>query len=810
VFNLDSDNQLLDHSPDAVLGQTDFYSNTTAVAQNRFNAPKGLALDQATNRLFVVDYGNSRVLVFDVASITNGENAVNVLGQANFTTGTGATSQTRLKNPAAAGLDGSRGWLFVGDYANNRVMVFDVNTITDGEAAINVLGQTSWTTSTAATTQSGMRNPCGVSSAGASGRLYVADASNHRVLVFDASTLTNGENAINVLGQSTFTTSTSATTQTGMKNPRGVAIDVAGNHLFVADSDNHRVTVFDVSSITNGEAAVAVLGQVNFTSGAAATAQNRMSSPAGLALFSTPFGTANTTVTYTYDPLYRLTAADFNTGVYFHYTYDATGNRLTEVTRAGTTSYVYDIANRLTSVGGVSYTWDNNGNLLSDGVSTYTYNKANRLATVVQGSTTYGFTYNGLGDRLRQTVNGTSTTYALDLASGLTQVLTDGSNLYLYGVDRVGEKQAGGWRYYTQDALGSVRQLVNSSGSVLLAKSFAPFGDILTASGSAVTIYGFTGEQRDPTGLIFLRARYLSPAQGRFLTRDIWEGDPENPAEYDAWSYVSGNPASRVDPTGRYWEAPWCERLSIEEQREDCRHRTLDNWSSRWMEPPYVEWNPPQSLALLQDLPFMSPGAQGHVNGYDDGTYPNFCGQIAIAAILGLDAAQVVRDFDRWITSPNNRYHSYYDIREETSRGWLVDYINERRPGWHATMYDWHYLDDRDSTLLRSLVSATSHIIALVGITDGNIASPTPQGGTLGTGEHAIGHFVVITGFSRNWIRDPRSQTDPRNWVRIYNPFTNGTEYYRFVKGGGPGVPRGGFLAAWHEPQTYAGILVTH
>ena len=36
-------------------------------------------------------------------------------------------------------------------------------------------------------------------------------------------------------------------------------------------------------------------------------------------------------------------------------------------------NYGYDIANRLTSVDSVTYTWDNNGNLLSDGVFTYTY-----------------------------------------------------------------------------------------------------------------------------------------------------------------------------------------------------------------------------------------------------------------------------------------------------------------------------------------------------------------------------------------------------------------------------------------------------
>ncbi len=45
----------------------------------------------------------------------------------------------------------------------------------------------------------------------------------------------------------------------------------------------------------------------------------------------------------------------------------------------------------------------------------------------------------GWGDRLRQAVNGTSTTYTLDLAGGLTQVLSDGTNADPYGAGRVGE-----------------------------------------------------------------------------------------------------------------------------------------------------------------------------------------------------------------------------------------------------------------------------------------------------------------------------------------------------------------------------------
>jgi len=214
-------------------------------------------------------------------------------------------------------------------------------------------------------------------------------------------------------------------------------------------------------------------------------------------------------------------------------------------------NYGYDIANRLTSVGGMTYTWANNGNLLGDGVSTYTYDHANRLKSVVQGATTYGFGYNGLGDRLRQVVNGAPTNYTVDLAGGLTQVLADGTNSYLYGVGRIGEEQPGGWQYHLGDALGSVRQLASSGAVVTLARGYEPFGDTLAGAGSAATVWQFTGEARDGTGLTFLRARYYASEHGRFLTRDPWSGAPTAPETYTSWLYALGNPITNTDPSGR-------------------------------------------------------------------------------------------------------------------------------------------------------------------------------------------------------------------------------------------------------------------
>jgi RHS repeat-associated protein len=154
---------------------------------------------------------------------------------------------------------------------------------------------------------------------------------------------------------------------------------------------------------------------------------------------------------------------------------------------------------------------------------------------------------------LQQTVNGEATNYTLDTVTGLTQVLDDGANVYLYPLDRVGEAQPAGWAYHIPDALGSVRQLTDVDADVILAQSYEPFGGVMTSSGLGETIYSFTGEWADGTGLMHLRARYYSPMQGRFITKDTWGGNYYSPLTLNQWNYVQANPIIYVDPSGH-----WC------------------------------------------------------------------------------------------------------------------------------------------------------------------------------------------------------------------------------------------------------------
>ena len=77
-------------SADGVLGQPNFTTNTYSTTQNGTGNVRGVWGD-GRGRLYLVDEGNSRIMIFNnAASLANGANADNVLGQANFTTGTEA------------------------------------------------------------------------------------------------------------------------------------------------------------------------------------------------------------------------------------------------------------------------------------------------------------------------------------------------------------------------------------------------------------------------------------------------------------------------------------------------------------------------------------------------------------------------------------------------------------------------------------------------------------------------------------------------------------------------------------------------
>ena len=189
-FNLNVSNELVDYDADYVLGQADLYDGSTvsSAAQNNLKIPRALAFDDDNDRLFVGTQhtGSNRILVFDVSTIVNNENAVYVLGQDDFTSASSGTTAARFNGVFGLEYDSAGERLFVADAFSNRVLVFDVAVITNGENAVNVLGQSDFVTNTANVTQSGLDTPEGLVFDSSSDLLYVSDYDNNRVMVFDA------------------------------------------------------------------------------------------------------------------------------------------------------------------------------------------------------------------------------------------------------------------------------------------------------------------------------------------------------------------------------------------------------------------------------------------------------------------------------------------------------------------------------------------------------------------------------------------------------------------------------------------------
>lgn len=266
VFNLDENNQLIDRDADYVIGQPDFRTTTARAGEDGLRLPMDVAFDSDKDILYVADSANARVLVFDVQQITNGESAINVLGQNEFSSTSVSASQNSFLSAEGLVFNKATQKLFVADTWGARVLVFDVNAISNGESAVNVLGQTNFTSTSIATTSSGFRRPKGMAIDAARNMLYVADRTNNRVLIFDIATIANGEAAIKVLGQTNFTGQAAATAAGRFNFVSDVVLDTTRNLAFISDELNKRVLVFDVTDIVNGENAVNVFGYSDFTS----------------------------------------------------------------------------------------------------------------------------------------------------------------------------------------------------------------------------------------------------------------------------------------------------------------------------------------------------------------------------------------------------------------------------------------------------------------------------------------------------------------------------------------------------------------
>lgn len=272
----------------AAWGQTSLTANTSGTSATTLFIPQFVAYHQPSGKVFVSDTQNHRVLRFaSVSALVSGTAAEAVFGQPNFTANTPTTAfaptASGMRNPYGLAVSAA-GSLYVADAGNNRVLRFDGATvIPSGTAASAVLGQSTFTTGASATSQTGLAFPYGLLLS-SSGRLYVADILNNRVVAFDnAIGKPNGGTADLVLGQASFTSNAAATTASGMNRPYHTALSPGGD-LYVAEQGNNRVTRFpSAGTLASGASATGVLGQPNLTSNAAAVSATGFDQPSSVA-----------------------------------------------------------------------------------------------------------------------------------------------------------------------------------------------------------------------------------------------------------------------------------------------------------------------------------------------------------------------------------------------------------------------------------------------------------------------------------------------------------------------------------------------
>jgi RHS repeat-associated protein len=268
------------------------------------------------------------------------------------------------------------------------------------------------------------------------------------------------------------------------------------------------------------------------------------------------------TVSWTYDGIYRLTNETINSNS-VSYTLDAVGNRqqqtssITGVPSAG--PFTFDVDDRLSTEN-----YDPNGNTLKTGNRSFTYDFENRLKTMALNTDPVSVTlqYDGDGNRVAKTVGGVTTRYLVDdlNPTGYAQVVEEavGSSVqrtYTYGRQRINQNQVIGttWtqRFYGYDGGGSVRTLADATGTVTDSYDYDAWGNAVNTTGSTPNVYLYRGEQYDADlNIYYLRARYLNPLSGRFLSRDTDGGKPNVPGTLHRYAYAGSDPVDYLDPTG--------------------------------------------------------------------------------------------------------------------------------------------------------------------------------------------------------------------------------------------------------------------
>ncbi|CAM4829686.1 unnamed protein product [Rotaria magnacalcarata] len=222
---------------------TVFGTGASGSAADHLNNPYYLAIHSSYS-FYVADYSNNRVQKFAVFSA----NGTTVAGQANAA---GGSTALYLSNPTYLIID-SAGNLYVSDSQNHRVQYFMNGTMT----GVTIAG-----TGSSGTSLNQLNNPYGIALDSSTGKLYISDTNNHRIMCY----LSGASNGTIVAGGNG-----AGTLNNQLYYPMGLSLDVSSNSLFIANSNAHNI----VRWVVNASTWTLMAGTPNGQSGSISTMLN--------------------------------------------------------------------------------------------------------------------------------------------------------------------------------------------------------------------------------------------------------------------------------------------------------------------------------------------------------------------------------------------------------------------------------------------------------------------------------------------------------------------------------------------------------
>ncbi len=311
----------------------------------------------------------------------------------------------------------------------------------------------------------------------------------------------------------------------------------------------------------------------------------------------------NASVNLAYDPRNRLTSITRPNGVSSQYAYDAAANLLSIDHSGGQgiqipLGYSYDAAinrtsystgfaqpqgrsntfdNRLIGSSGTSYSYDDNGNLVSStdstGTTTYTWDSRDRLISVsVPSGQKTTFLYDFVRNLIQQsdagpTLNLTQNFVLDDLTNVAYIARSNGESVSVLAGRTMDQDFAaihanGQVEYGLVDAVNSTIATADHNGKLASSFSYEPFGKTTATS---TYPFQFTGRVPATAGLYYYRARYYCPSVGRFISEDPIGFGGGSTLLYE---YAANNPLNRTDPNGKYDPSDNFPGLSCQESCE--------------------------------------------------------------------------------------------------------------------------------------------------------------------------------------------------------------------------------------------------